>query len=166
MSTGCQEALKASLYEQQQDGKKSEEDPTAHGGTLSDAAARSSPESNNIGDIPVESLLIVWNRTQAKHVKVYTNPHPMGVSSIDFTPDGKLLATLSSLIPENYIMGKAPSQKASECLDTPAKEGTERADYSDTTNRNGSAVPSDIYQGVAIWNWKDSGQVYLSASHS
>ncbi|CDJ49409.1 hypothetical protein, conserved [Eimeria brunetti] len=109
------------------------------------------------GDMGQDSLLIVWNRTQAKHVKVYTNPHPTGVSSVDFTPDAKLLATLSSLIPENYIMGKAPSQKAEEHPDPATPDVPETTDYSDSTNRNATTFSSDIYQGVAIWNWRDSG---------
>ncbi|CDI74629.1 Whole genome shotgun assembly, allelic scaffold old set, scaffold old scaffoldA_1076, related [Eimeria praecox] len=81
-----------------------------------------------------------------------------GVSSVDFTPDAKLLATLSCLIPENYIMGKAPPSKVSEHLDSANPDMPEHVDYSDSTKRNASFVSSDIYQGVAIWNWRDNGQ--------
>lgn len=151
------------------------------------------------------SLLIVWSSTEAKKVKVYTNPHPMGnrkprrwnretlvpllfikgkallpdihvvchlayqlvlwlfspsgVSSADFTPDARLLATLSALIPEIYIMGKAPPAQMAKHSDSTGHEEPDGAGFADASAENARAVSSVLYQGVAIWNWKDAGQV-------
>ncbi|KAL8269961.1 hypothetical protein Esti_006119 [Eimeria stiedai] len=110
------------------------------------------------GDAGQGSLLIIWSASRAKHLKKFENPHPMGVCSVDFTPDANFVATLSALIPEKYIAGKTSLRQT----DSHASAGHE-----ELSNKNDPGASffdvdnslTEMYQGVAIWNWKDTGQV-------
>lgn len=82
----------------------------------------------------------------------------LGVVSVDFTPDAKLIVTLSALIPEAYIIGRAPSQEASNYEDSTIQDALKATETSDAPQENENSLEADIYQGVAIWNWRDSGQ--------
>lgn len=107
------------------------------------------------------SLLIVWNSVEAKQVKVYRNPHPTGVCSVNFTPDGERLATLSALIPEEFILGKIPSHRTTERVDGPESQIDDGSRCAGVNTEKGGNPLSELYQGVAIWNWKDAGWVPL-----
>ncbi|CDJ36976.1 hypothetical protein, conserved [Eimeria tenella] len=82
----------------------------------------------------------------------------LGVVSVDFTPDAKLIVTLSALIPEAYIIGRAPSQETSNYQNSTLQDALEATETSDAPQENENGLDADIYQGVAIWNWRDSGQ--------
>ncbi|OEH78089.1 hypothetical protein cyc_01873 [Cyclospora cayetanensis] len=112
------------------------------------------------GDIGKESLLVIWNAAEAKQVKIYMNPHPLGITSVDFTPDATLLATLSSPMSEKCILRETNHQIA-ESEDIPSKSACQASGYRDSSPGILATATSDMYQGVAIWNWKEFGNAPL-----
>ncbi|CDJ68040.1 hypothetical protein, conserved [Eimeria necatrix] len=67
--------------------------------------------------------------------------------SVDFTPDAKLIVTLSALIPEAYIIGRAPSQEASNYEDSTIQDALKATETSDAPQENENSLEADIYQG-------------------
>lgn len=78
---------------------------------------------------------------------------------MDFTPDGERLATLSALIPEAYILRKVPSQCTAEQEDGADRQIWDTTGCAGVSTEKGGNPLSELYQGVAIWNWKDAGWV-------
>ncbi|KAL8424252.1 hypothetical protein Efla_002870 [Eimeria flavescens] len=129
-----------------------------HTNRISAVAVSEDKELIATGDIGQETLLIIWSASKAERIKVYKRPHPMGVCSVDFTPDARLIATLSALIPETFIRGKAFPQQASVQPDGECQEESKATHCSNTNSAFTEGAGAGLYQGVAIWNWRDAGQ--------